>query len=246
MSLLELEHVSKRYGRGSRERIALHDVSLEIDTGELVAVWGRRRSGRSTLLRVVSGLEAPDEGAVSFEGHLLSDPGAEAPRGGIRYCRKTFRPAEGQLVLDQLMTSQLTRGVSPSLAQSRARDALKRAGAELCAALRPSELNSTEVALVAIARALAHRPRLLVIDEPTIGVDLLERDRILLLLRSLADEGIAVLTSAAETTCLSGADRALSIGTGELHGEVTPELAPVVPLRAAGRWSDAAGWSASA
>jgi putative ABC transport system ATP-binding protein len=239
--LVELTHVSKRYGRGAQERVALHDVSLEIEAGELVAVWGRRRSGRSTLLRVVAGLEAPDEGLVSFEGHELSNPDSESLRGGIRYCRKTFRPAEGQLVLDQLITGQLTRGVALALARSRARKALERVGAGQCAALRPGELDNTEVVRVVIARALTHQPRLLVVDEPTLGVDLLERDQILLLLRSLADEGIAVLTSAGETSCLSGADRALSLGSGELHGELsTSELAPVVPLR------PAAGWSASA
>jgi ABC-type ATPase involved in cell division len=177
---------------------------------------------------------------VSFEGRNLAGAGSEALHGDIRYCRKSFRPAEGQFVLDQLVMGQLTCGVSLSLARSRASEALEHAGAQRCAALRPSELDSTEAVRVVIARALAHQPKLLVIDEPTLGVDLLDRDQILLLLRSLADEGIAVLTSAGETTCLSGADRALSLGAGELHGELTPELAPVVPLRRV------AGGSASA
>jgi putative ABC transport system ATP-binding protein len=232
--MLELNHVSKHYGRGRHECVALNDVSLQIEPGEMLAVWGRRRSGRSTLLRIAAGVEAPDAGIVSFQGHDLAGPHGRTLLGTIRYCRKTFRPAEGQLVMDQLTTGQLTRGVSLSLARTRARDALKRVGAEQCATLRPSELDSTEAACVAIARALAHRPKLLVIDEPTLGVDLLERDRVLMLLRTLADEGIAVLASAAETSCLSGADRALTIGHGELHGQLsTPELAPVVPLRRA-------------
>ena len=84
---------------------------------------------------------------------------------------------------------------------------------------------------VVLARALALEPSLLVIDEPTRGVDLLERDAILALLRSLADDGLGVLTSAGETTALSAADRALSLTDGELHGNLDPELAPVVPLR---------------
>jgi ABC-type sugar transport system ATPase subunit len=84
---------------------------------------------------------------------------------------------------------------------------------------------------VAIARALGPKPKLLVIDDPTIGVDLPERDAILLLLRSFADDGIAVLMSVSETTALSGADRALSLDNGALHGAVDPRLATVVPIR---------------
>jgi ABC-type sugar transport system ATPase subunit len=70
-----------------------------------------------------------------------------------------------------------------------------------------------------------------VVDEPTKGVDLLERDEILLLLRSLANEGIAVLASTGESTGLSGTDRAFALGEGELRAAQTRELAPVLPLR---------------
>ena len=75
---------------------------------------------------------------------------------------------------------------------------------------------------MAIASALVTSPALLVIDEPTNGVDLLERDPILTLLRSLANEGPAVLMSTGEAQGLSGVDRALSLDNGELRGEVEP------------------------
>jgi ABC-type multidrug transport system ATPase subunit len=233
MVLLELEHVSKRYGRGSGERVALDDVCLELHAGELAAVWGRRHSGRSTLLRVAAGVEAPDTGVVCFEGRNLRGRRARA-LGGVRYCWKTFRAGEGEVVLDLLVVGQLACGVSPVVARSRARAALKRAGVERCAALRPRELNSAEAVRVVIARALVLGPKLLVIDEPTIGVDLLARDGILLLLRSLADEGIAVLASAGETTGLSGTDRPLTLSKGELRGIPAPELPPVVSLHPSG------------
>ncbi len=63
-SLLSIEHVTKRYRRGRLERVAVRDVSLDLEPGELVVVWGARFSGRSTLLRVAAGIEAPDEGTV--------------------------------------------------------------------------------------------------------------------------------------------------------------------------------------
>jgi ABC-type multidrug transport system ATPase subunit len=89
---------------------------------------------------------------------------------------------------------------------------------------------------VAIARALLQEPSLLVIDEPIKGVDALERDNVLELLRSLTEDGIAVLMSLDKGVGLFVAHRALSLGEGQLRGHLTPELAPVVelPLRANG------------
>jgi ABC-type multidrug transport system ATPase subunit len=193
MALLEFAGVRKRYGRGQLERIALRDVSFKLSQGELVAIWGRRNSGRSTLLRIAAGLEAPDEGIVSRDGRDLHVRGAEALRAQIRYCRKTFLPTEGQLVIDRLITAQLIRGIRRASARTRAHEALERAGATHCATLRPSELDTAEAIVVGIARSLVHEPELLVLDEPTLGVEVSERDRILALLRSLADEGVSVL-----------------------------------------------------
>ena len=192
----------------------------------------RPLSGRSTLLRIAAGLEPPDDGVVSLRGRDLNARGSEESREQIRYCRKTFRPSEGQLVIDRLITAQLTRGIHGPSARTRAHEALERVNASHCATLKPSELDLSETMLVGIARSLVHEPKLLVIDEPTLGVDAIERDRILSLLRGLADGGIAVLMSVGETTCLAGADRGLSLASGELHGELQPpDLAPVVQLR---------------
>lgn len=227
MTILELEHVSKRYRRG--EHVALDDVSLVIDPGEMVTVWGERRSGRSTLLRIAAGIETPDTGVVRFAGGDLAERKGEM-LGGISYCRTVFRPYRGSTVLDQLMASQFARRVPRPTALTHAWQALERVGAERCAWLTATELKTEEAVRVGIARALTSDPRLLIADEPTIGVDLLDRDGILELLRSLADEGIAVLTSTGEGTGLLGADRVLSLGTGRLRGETTPDLAPVTDL----------------
>ncbi len=236
MSLLELERVSKRFGRGATQRTVLNELTLQIEAGELVAVWGSRRSGRSTLLRIASGVARPDEGVVRLEGRDLAGRNADARRQAVGYCVTTHRPREAQLVLEQLVTDQLVRGgIGIELAEQRARIALARTGAERFAAAALKALDPAEAVRVAIARALSRQPKLLVIDEPTLGVDLEARDEILLLLRSLANEGIAVLMTAGETPSLSGADRALSLGQGQLHGKLAPEASSrsawVVPFR---------------
>lgn len=230
MSLLVLEGVSRRLRSGAHERVVLDRVSLALDAGELLAVWGRRRSGRSTLLRVAAGIEPADSGVVRFRGEDLAR-GGDALGSGIGFCRPAGTDGEASGTLDELIAGQLARGVPQATAQTRAFAALERVAATDCAPRRLNELDGGESVRVSIARALALEPSLLVIDEPTKGVDLLERDSILALLRSLADDGMALLVSVGEATALSGADRALSLSDGELRGSLSPELAAVVPLR---------------
>ncbi len=231
MSLLALEGVGKRYSGAAGGRAVLCDVSLQLDVGELAVVWGLKGSGRSTLLRVAAGIEAPDSGTVRFEGRDLANNGEDLLGGGIGYPERMFRFTEGQGVLDQVIVGLLARGVSPRHARVQARRALERVDAEHAATQRVAALDEGERVRVSIARALALEPALLVIDEPTRGVDLLERDGILALLRSLADEGITVLASTRDSTGLAGADRALVISEGELRGAPPAELATVLPLR---------------
>lgn len=240
MSLLELRHVRKHRVRGSRRVEVLRDVSLEIDAGEFVAVWGLRRSGRSALLAVAAGVEPPDSGLVLFEGKDLSARGARMLGEGVGYCAHGVNIASRRRVIDNVRAGLLARGVAAPTAYARAHEVLERVDVEGFSGLVMGDLDVAEAVRVAIACALVHGPRVLVIDEPTKGVDLLERDKIVLLLRSLADEGIAVLVSDGDGSGLSDADRALTLAEGELRGRRSPEIGgTVLPLRPAGNSSAA-------
>jgi ABC-type lipoprotein export system ATPase subunit len=230
MSLLVIDSVSKRYRRGRREHVALRDVSLVIESGELLAVVGSRKSGRSTLLRVAAGLEQPDEGTVRFQARPLARARDVVGRQ-IAYCHTSFSPLEGEFVSEHVMAALLARGAAPARARRAAEAALRRLEADACARMRPSDLTAAEAARVAFARGLIGDPALLVIDDPTAGVGTLETDDILNLLRSTADEGIAVLMSSDDATCASGSDRALSLDDGRLLADAEPPQADVVPLR---------------
>ncbi len=232
MSLLSVEGVGKRYRRGRREYVALKDVSLSVEHGELVCVLGTRKSGRSTLLRIAAGLERPDYGTVRFEGVDLSSTGNVIGRR-IAYCHTSFSELEGERVLDHVATGLLAQDSVPFQARRAAEDVLSRMGAGDCARLKPDELDGAECVRVGIARALILSPTLLVVDEPTAPVGLLQSDPILRLLRGIADEGTAVLMSTGDAMCLSGVDRAMSLDNGELRGERQPFQADVVPLRLA-------------
>lgn len=229
MSLLVLQSVTKRYPAGRRERTALKNVSLDLEAGEFVVVWGLRRSGRTTLLRVASGMEPPDSGTVVFNGEDVARTRRPLLGSDIGYYSINFIAAQGGTVVDHVAVGLLARGIPQAQARVRADAALTRVGAAGCADADPSSLDPNELARVGIARALVGRPRLLLLDDPANGVDLLHRDPLLNLIRSLADEGTAVLMTVGEA--VTSADRVLSIDAGELRGEVVPDQAPVLPLR---------------
>jgi ABC-type lipoprotein export system ATPase subunit len=233
MSLLSIEHVTKRYRRGRLERVAVRDICLGIEPGELVAVWGARFSGRSTLLRIAAGIEPPEEGMVSFEGQDLASSRNKLLGRRIGYCQSGYSAGWRGLVVEHVASGLLAQRASPKQAWRRGQEMLIQVGAENCARLECHELDGAELVRVAIASALVTKPAMIVIDEPTSGVDLLQRDPLLKLLRTIADNGTAVLMSTGDAQGLSGVDRALTIDNGELQGEPEPAQAHVVPLRRA-------------
>jgi lipoprotein-releasing system ATP-binding protein len=234
MSLLEIEHVSKRYRRGRREYLALQDVSMSIDAGEVVAVLGSGSSGRSTLLRIAAGMERPDDGRVTLDGEELKSGSALVGRRVV-LCRTVFDPLEGDMVVDHVATPLLTKRLSPKDARRSAYEALSRCGALRCADLDPCELDSVERVRVALARALVCCPALVVIDEPTAGMGLLESDPLLQLLRSIAEEGVAVLLATGDATSLAAIDRVVMIADGKVRGDTQPVRADVLPIASARR-----------
>lgn len=233
MTLLTLERVSKRYRQGRREVTALDEVSLTVEPGELVAIWGVPRSGRTTLLRVAAGLEVPDSGAVRFAGAAVADAGghASALADGIGFAQVDVASAGGESILDHVAMPLLARGIPPEVARARAALQLERVAASGCAELHPRDLEPTQRVRVALAQALVTSPRLLLVDDPTRHVDLLEREAVLLLVRSIADGDVAVLMTTGEAMGVSGVDRALTMSGGVLRAEAAAGDARVVPLR---------------
>jgi ABC-type lipoprotein export system ATPase subunit len=232
MTLLSVERVSKRYRRGQREFVALSDVSLAIESGELAVVLGTRRSGRSTLLRIAAGIERPDRGEVFFQGRSLARDSHTLGRS-LCYCHTSFSALQGDRILDHVATPLLARGESRAAARHVAERALALAEVGHCANMAPDELDGPERVRVAIARGLAPGPELLVVDDPTTSAGVMQRDPLLRLLRSFAHgEGPAVLMSTDDAMCVSGADRVLELEDGKLRHDVQAPQAEVVQLDA--------------
>src|SRR3989442_5453304 len=110
MALLTLDQVTKTYVRGRREVVALREISLELDAGEIVGIWGRRFSGRTTLLRIAGGLERPDHGRVLLDGNDLSNCRERDVRGRIAFSHTGFSRAHAELVVEHVAVPLLASG----------------------------------------------------------------------------------------------------------------------------------------
>jgi len=235
MTTLVLDAVGKRFRQGATDRVALDDVSLEVDAGEVVGVWGRRRSGRTTLLRVAAGIEQPDSGAVRLDGADLW----HGERGQRRVARQRiatwyphFLRDHGRRLYRQIAIPSRRGRRSTQRVWADAHTALERVGIGSCARMPIGALDHREIARAALARALVMRPHLLVLDEPMAGLDALEGERLLELVIEIArSDRIAVLVSASEVGQLAGVDRHLSIAGGTVRGATAPTPADVIELR---------------
>ncbi len=218
--LLQLDHVAKAYSRGPRELRVLKQISLAVEPGQFVAIYGTRGAGKTTLLRIAAGFEAPDEGSVSFAGEDLADltrrRRAKLHREEVGWVERAG-PRSSELTIDVYVALPLYGQLGPAAARSRALRALARVGAEDAADARWANLSDTTRTLVAIAHALVREPRLLIVDDPTSGLDVIDRERVTGLLRSAAEiGGIAILMAAPDLAAAQHADSALLLSRGRL------------------------------
>ncbi len=221
--LISFEDVSKRYPDGGRLLTVLDRVCLHIEPGVAVGVYGTRRSGKSTLLRVAAGIVLPDAGVVRFDGRDMARMSARR-RGRLLREQIAFmsaadwRPLPGESVVDHVATSLGSEGLTMRDARLRALRILERVGIGAAGAQDPAaSLSLADRTRVMLARALVREPRLLVLDEPALIPNLSDRDRFYALLRSAARErGMALLVASEEIAALQGVGVLMSIADGEL------------------------------
>jgi ABC-type glutathione transport system ATPase component len=221
--LVSFVNVSKRYTDGWREIVALDRVSLEIEAGVSVGVYGARRSGKSTLLRLAAGILAPDSGSVRFDGRdtaqmTLAERG-RLLRGSIAFMTAgDWRADPRETVVDHVASALEVDGVARAEARRRALGFLEEVGVSVSdAAETAASLSLAEGTRVMLARALARGPRLLVLDDSPAMPTLHDRDRFYALLRSAARErSMALMMAAEEMAALQGVGVLMSIAGGEL------------------------------
>ena len=202
---------------GDEETLALRGVSLRVDPGELVTVTGPSGSGKSTLLACMAGLDDPDGGVVRIAGERISRR-PEPERARLRAGRVGFLHQSGNLLghLSVAGNVALVRGLPGGRPPDDAAEVLERVGIAHRARALPTQLSGGELARAGLAVALANAPSVLLADEPTGELDSDTGERIMRLLRGLADGGAAVAVVTHRADAEPFADRAVAMADGRL------------------------------
>jgi len=227
--LLIADHISYIYSPGTAyEKKALDDVSLTINKGEFVGIIGHTGSGKSTLIQHFNGLEKATSGTIYFDGQDIYDKdfNMKSLRSRVGL---VFQYPEHQLfettVLEDVKFGPKNLGLGKVEVDLRAIEAIKQVGlSEKCYDDSPFELSGGQKRRVAIAGVLAMKPEILILDEPTAGLDPRGRDEILDQIAKLHEEGLTViLVSHSMEDVAKYADRIIAMNSGKVAFDGTPK-----------------------
>ena len=208
--MISLHKVSRYYAAGERSVHALEEVSLTIDRHEFVAVVGPSGCGKSTLMHLIAGLDRPTAGEIVVDGLSLTTAD-DAQLTNFRRCQlglvfQFFNLLPTMNALENVSLPLLLQGVPFAESTARANELLELVGLTNRATHFVHQLSGGEQQRTAIARALVHRPSLLIADEPTGNLDTASAERVMALLRQIANERLATLilvTHSAEVAAAS-------------------------------------------
>ena len=218
--MLKLEDVIRTYRNGKVEAKALKGISLEIGSGEFVAITGPSGCGKSTLLNILGLLDRPSSGRYWFGGEeVAAVPESRLARlrnDAIGFVFQNFNLIEDLSVADNVEAALIYRGVKRGERRDRVQEALERVGLGDQGKARPARLSGGQQQQVAFARALVSRPRVLLADEPTGNLDSDSGAQVMGLLKQSVSEGVTVVMVTHSMAHASEAQRIIRLLDGQL------------------------------
>ncbi len=220
---IEIRNVSKQFG----DFQALRDVSLDIQSGELIALLGPSGCGKTTLLRIIAGLETPDVGSIHFSGEDTTD--VHVRERNVGFVFQHYALFRHMTVFENVAFGLRVkpRSQRPSEAQIREKvmSLLKLVQLDWIAERFPSQLSGGQRHRIALARALAVEPKVLLLDEPFGALDAKVRKELRRWLRRLHDElhVTSIFVTHDQEEALEVADRVVVINQGRIEQEGTPQ-----------------------
>jgi putative ABC transport system ATP-binding protein len=224
--ILRVEQLTKVFGSGRTQVLAVDHVDLTAGQGEVVLIMGPSGSGKTTLLMMIGGLLRPTSGRIFIDGlEITAMRGHELPsvrRHHVGFVFQTFNLLDALTAQENVEVALNVAGVSGAEARRRARALLVEAGLEGRLDFKAKDLSGGEKQRVCIARALANEPRLLLADEPTANLDTRHGHEVMQLLLDLTRrQGRTVIVVSHDLRLRDIADRVLWLADGRLR-----ELAP--------------------
>jgi lipoprotein-releasing system ATP-binding protein len=219
--ILRLTNISRRYRQGENELEVFRDVSMALKPGEVVALVGQSGTGKSSLLHIAGLLEAPSGGEIHIAGQSAARL-SEQERTRIRRDMIGFVYQAHHLLpefdaLENVVLPQMIAGISRARAAEEGRRLLGAVGLSARLHHRPAELSGGEQQRVAVARALANRPRILLADEPTGNLDPRTSGGVFdMLLTITRAEGLAALIATHNFELARRMDRTLLLDQGQI------------------------------
>lgn len=220
MSVLQLVNISRSYSTPSETVEAVRDVSLSIEAGEIVVLFGPSGSGKSTLLLLAAGVDTPDSGRVLSRGRDLSDLSrkelAERLRDEVGIAYQTPQLQAGHDAVDNAAFKLFSGPSSIKDARRAALPWLAKTGLTHRLNHYPDELSGGERQRVALARALTGNPSLLLLDEPTARLDSARAGQIFDLIQTVSKNGVGVLLVTHDEAAARIATRVVELRDGQL------------------------------
>jgi putative ABC transport system ATP-binding protein len=221
VNMVAVDNLAKVYCSGSTRQVVFDRLTFNVSKGETVALLGASGSGKTTLLNLISGIDSPDSGNVSLQGvdvHALAEPERTLlRRRHIGFVFQFFNLIQTLTVAENIALPLELLGDDPHAAQQRADELMAAVGLGGLQQRFPETLSGGEQQRAAIARALAHRPALLLADEPTGNLDEDTAGRIIELLTGLArQQGTTMLLVTHSNTVAQAADRVLRLRHGQI------------------------------
>jgi putative ABC transport system ATP-binding protein len=232
MDALVVEKVRKTFEAENAPVRALRGVDLVVPSGDFVALMGPSGCGKSTLLNLVAGLDVADEGTITVAGELVTgrteDELSQLRRKHIGIVFQFFNLLEGMTVLENVALPAVIAGRKRRMAETRARDLLDLLGIGDKASTVPGMLSGGQRQRLAIARALANEPTLLLADEPTGALDSEGGQEVIELLSRLHNGGQTIVLVTHDPGVAAAADRVVRMRDGRIVEENADVVAGVL------------------
>ena len=224
--MITLIGVTKTFRSGRGRVDALVDVSMEVSTGGFAAIMGKSGSGKSTLLNCIGGLELPDQGEVCcFDtpiNRLVPSRLSMFQRRHLGFVFQRGNLLSYLTVAENIGLPLTLNGVTGAAYTQRIQTLLEEIGLAGAAKALPHELSGGETQRVSVARAVAHRPRLLLADEPTANLDTGSGRRVVNLMRRLSvEDGCTIIMATHDRDIIHDADQILYLKDGKLMREAS-------------------------